>query len=440
MSSKLSPVSTGCLALSLGALLLSSCGDDEKQDPNCVDGDSACGATCSSSTPCEAGLHCEDGACVKQCVSADLGEGAVDCPNGAMCSGSGMCVGGMAGHGATSGGGHGGVGGVDNPGGTGAGVGGSSGTGQTGGVGGGSDCPDATVRATKVTPTVLLLIDQSSSMDADFGGTGTRWDVLRNFLLGEPDGLIFDLQSQVRFGLAMYSAVSGGSDPLPIGECPMITSVAPAIDNFQAIADVYGPAGIVEDTPTGDSIDAVINSLEISTNPDIMNDPIVLILATDGEPDRCEELDPQNGQEEAIAAATRAFSMGVRTFIISVGDEVSDQHQQDMANAGLGVQAGDPDAEYWEVGDDASLRAALSEIVGSQLGCEVQLSGSVADGDACEGTVTLNGAALECGDANGWELSTPRTIRLLGSSCDMLKSDPDVVLHVSFPCSVHVVD
>jgi hypothetical protein len=287
---------------------------------------------------------------------------------------------------------------------------------------------------------VVLLVDQSSSMTDDFGGDGSRWDVLRNFLLGEPDGLIFDLQGQVRFGFAMYSAVSGGMDPLPIGECPMITSVQPALDNFDAIAAIYSDADVIEDTPTGDSIDAVIDSLGLTTNPDLMADPVVLILATDGEPDRCEELDPQNGQEEAIAAATRAFSMGVRTFIISVGDEVSDEHQQDMANAGLGRAPGDPDAEYWEVGDDASLRDALSDIVGSQLGCEVQLCGSVADGDACEGTVTIDGEAIECNDPNGWELSTPSTIRLLGSSCERLKSDDDVVLNVKFPCSVRVVD
>jgi len=336
-------------------------------------------------------------------------------------------------------GGTGAAGGVDNPGGSGglAGVGGA-GTGVAPGDGG-DNCPDALVRTERVTPTVMLLIDQSSSMDADLGGDGARWDVLRDFLLEEPNGLIADLQSQVRFGFALYSAVSGGMNPEPIGECPMITSVAPAIDNYQSIADLYRGADMLEDTPTGDSIDAVIDSLDLSTDPDAMPEPTVLVLATDGEPDRCEELDPQNGQEEAIAAATRAFGMGVRTFIIAVGDEVSDEHQQAMANAGLGVMPGEPDAEYWEVGDDASLRAALTEIVGGQLGCEVQLSGSVASGDACDGTVTLNGEELECDGENGWELATPRTIRLLGTSCDTLKSDPSVFLDVRFPCSVGIV-
>jgi hypothetical protein len=105
-----------------------------------------------------------------------------------------------------------------------------------------------------VIPTVILIIDQSSSMEESFG-SDTRWNTLRDFLLESPDGLIADLQSQVRFGLAMYSAESGGANPEPIGECPMVTSVAPALDNFDAIEAVYAGAEPIEDTPTGDAID-----------------------------------------------------------------------------------------------------------------------------------------------------------------------------------------
>ena len=302
-------------------------------------------------------------------------------------------------------------------------------------------CASTRVNATRVTPTVILIIDQSSSMDQDFQGGTTRWNTLRDFLLAQPDGLIADLQDQVNFGLAMYSAESGGTAPDPIGECPMVTTVAPGPMNYAAIEAAYAPASTIEDTPTGDAIDKIIDDLGLATpDPDSQGAPIVFILATDGEPDRCEELDPQNGQAEAIAAVERAYSLGIRTFIISVGDEVSVEHQQDVANAGLGRQPGDPDAEYWEAGDDASLRAALTEIVGGQLGCEVQLNGSVEDGDACLGSVNLNGIMLSCNDANGWELTSPRTIRLNGTACDTLKNDEAALLDVTFPCTVKVVD
>ena len=184
-------------------------------------------------------------------------------------------------------------------------------------------------------------------MDESFAD-GTRWDVLRGFLLQQPGGLIDDLQSQVRFGLAMYSARSGEDDPAPVGECPIVTTVAPALDNYAAISAAYMPAEPIDDTPTGDSIDKVVDDLGLATaDPDAMAGPTVFILATDGEPDRCELLDPQTDEakQEAIAAVQRAFGLGIRTFIISVGEgTVSAEHQQAMANAGLGLDVNSGDA------------------------------------------------------------------------------------------------
>lgn len=405
----------------LFGLVAVGCGKDEELSP-CVDGDLGCGRVCGEETkPCTAGLYCSpEGLCSKACSSKP----DFACPDMAMCTIDGRCMSSETASGGTSGGG----------GASGA----SAASGGSGGAPAPGACADTIVRATMVIPTVILIVDQSSSMNESFGNA-SRWDTLRDFLLQSPDGLIADLQSQVRFGLAMYSAESGGDAPDPIGECPMVTSVAPAIDNYDAINAIYGPAQPIEDTPTGDAIDKILDDLNLSNAPDTNEGPTVFILATDGEPDRCEELDPQNGQEEAIAAVERAFGMGVRTFIISVGNEVSMQHQQDVANAGLGRASGDPDAEYWVAGDDATLRAALTEIVGGQLGCEVQLNGSVQSGDACTGTVKLNGKELECGGADGWELSTPRHIRLKGAACDELKSGNNVELDVRFPCDVKLV-
>src|SRR5262252_6224944 len=48
----------------------------------------------------------------------------------------------------------------------------------------GDTCAGASVRASRVTPTVYLVIDGSSSMNAVFGGSGTRWQVLREALVG----------------------------------------------------------------------------------------------------------------------------------------------------------------------------------------------------------------------------------------------------------------
>lgn len=402
----------GCLVY----LASSACsGDDDtggalgnRSPASCVSDDARCGQTCDAFQVCPLGLHCvAEGVCAKQC---DLDN---PCKAGGMCTPNGKCIGGSADGGTAS----------DD----------SSAPTRPGA------CADTTVNASRTTPTVVLIVDQSSSMNEDFGN-GSRWNVLRNFLLDEPDGLIADLQSQVNFGLALYSAESGGTAPLPIGECPMVTTVAPAGDNYGAIAQAYGDAEPIEDTPTGDSIDRIVDDLGLAnSDPDDRDEPVVFVLATDGEPDRCEELDPQNGQEEAVAAVERAYALGIRTFVISVGREISEEHQQDIANAGLGRAAADPDAEYWVAGDDQTLRDALTSIVGGQLGCEIVLNGRVTSGDPCAGSVKLNGIDLACDDGDGWELVDEQHIRLLGDACDELKSGADVTLDVEFPCSVGVV-
>lgn len=313
-----------------------------------------------------------------------------------------------------------------------------TGDGLTDGAGDDSNiCADVTLTTRRVTPTVLLLVDQSGSMDEDFGGSGSRWDVLRDSLLDVPDGLIYDLQSVVEFGLALYSARSN-DDGLPIGDCPLLTTVPPGIDNYDAIEAVYGPADTISDTPTGDSMDAVVAML--SSAPDPESDPAIIILCTDGEPDRCEELNPQNGQAEAVAAAENAYSAGYRTYIISVGEgTISAAHLQDMANAGVGATAADPPAPYWEVGNDEGLRDALRTIIGGELSCLIEVNGEIVMDLACSGRVTLNGVDLPCGDPNGWHAPDSKHIELLGEACDTLLNTTDPTLSAVFPCDAVIM-
>jgi von Willebrand factor type A domain len=288
-------------------------------------------------------------------------------------------------------------------------------------------CARSDVVAGRVTPTVILIIDQSSSMH-DSIGSGTRWNVLRDFLL-KSDGLIKSLQDKMRFGIAMYSARSDMQ-----ANCPMVTQVAPALGNFAAIETAYRAAEPIEDTPTGDAIDSVVASLP-KPAPDAPRDPVIFVLATDGEPDRCEELDPQNGQAEAIDAVTRAYGMNIETFVIGVGNELSMKHAQDVANAGVGVKPGEPNAPYWTAMDDASLKTALTDIISAQVSCDVQLKGRV-DGDPCTGKVRLSGKDLVCKDPNGWELADPTHVRLLGESCKSFQKEEVSTLFIEFPCEV----
>lgn len=363
----------------------------------------ACGMECSASMPCPNGYYCgSEGTCTADCTPGDP-EG---CPAGSTCTADGRCVA----------------------------LASDAGGGQRDAAG----CAHVRVEARRVTPNVILVVDQSSSMNERFGDSN-RWNALRNSLLAMPDGLIYALQSQVRFGLALYSAEQpNDSEPVP-GMCPLITWVDPALNNYDAINDVYGSARPIDETPTGESLDAVIDLWQSA--PDHTSDPTIFILATDGEPDTCAQPNPQNGQEEAIAAARRAYAMGIRTFIISVGrGVVSAEHLQDMANAGQGVEPGEPDAPYWVAGDDQGLRDALTAIVGGELSCVVELNGRIDDvSQACTGRVVLNGRDLACDDPNGWRVIDDTHIELLGDACTELQSGPGARLDASFPCGIILI-
>jgi hypothetical protein len=378
----------------------------------CVDGDERCGTPCGNGLAlCSTGLHCLEDACAKAC---EAGSFTPVCGAERTCTPDGRCINRPPG---------------------------------AGGTGGSDGCNATTVDASPVTPTVILIVDQSGSMVETFDMGASRWNALRTFLLQSPGGLVADLQAQVRFGLALYSATadpaSGDMLPTPGTECPMLTTVPVALDNFMAIQQVYAAAEPIDETPTGEAIEGVIDAFGLRAgvlpSPDAPNpEPVIFIVATDGEPDHCGKLNPQEGQPQAVAAAETAFGLGIRTFMISVGEDVSDAHMQDMANAGLGRVAGDPDAEFWVAGSDASLRQALLDIVGGQLSCEVALRAHVTEADACKATVKLNGMDLDCNDPDGFRLLDETTLELQGSACQLLKSSSGARVEVSFPCDVPI--
>src|SRR5688572_21933546 len=140
------------------------------------------------------------------------------------------------------------------------------------------------------TPTIVLLVDQSGSMTEDFGGTD-RWQAIYDTLMDPDDGVIAPKQSAVRFGLTLYTSHDGSEG----GMCPILTEVPPALDNFDAMDDVFAPAEPDDETPTGESLAAVAATLDAFTEPG----PKAIVLATDGEPDSCAEPNPQNGQAES---------------------------------------------------------------------------------------------------------------------------------------------
>lgn len=292
-----------------------------------------------------------------------------------------------------------------------------------------SECVEVTLSVDPVIPTMVLLVDQSGSMTSGFGD-GTRWEAVYNTLMDPVSGVVFTTQERIRFGLSLYTSNGGDAG----GVCPMLTSVDPDISNYEAIETAFSTAAPVNDTPTGDSLDAVALALAAMSG----NEPRAIVLATDGEPDTCEVPNPQLGQAESIAAAQSAWNLGLQTFVLSVGSEVSQTHLQEMANAGSGkdpLDMMDPTPYYQALNPD-QLVAAFDEIINSFVSCTFTIDGQIL-GDPCEGTVLLDGEPIECTD--GWNATDDSTIELLGETCESLKDGEPHTVEVVFPCdSVYI--
>jgi len=295
-----------------------------------------------------------------------------------------------------------------------------------------ADLPDGTcaavrVATTRTTPNVLLVIDASGSMVMDFDSGHSRWNVLRDALTMSPDGLVNTLQTEVRFGAVMYT-----DDPEPPA-CPDVFTTPTVLNGLVPIGGLYGMSGPSGNTPTGDTIQYILTNLDTLV-PDHATDPTILVLATDGEPGTCASSgDVGAGRALTVNRVAAAHTVGVDTYVISVGVGIALTHLQDVANAGLGVPAGGPDAQYWVANDTTGLHDALHEIVGGLLSCHLELVGHIVPARACEGTVTLGGTPLVCG--TDWRAVDATHIELLGTACDTALAGGGELI-ATFPCDV----
>lgn len=299
------------------------------------------------------------------------------------------------------------------------------------GDGGASVCASVDVQFEKEIPTVALMIDRSGSMLFD-DFPPTRWEAVGYALFNDTNGVILELQDEVNFGLAMFNS-NGGDEG---GECPVLVTTDPALESYDVTKELFESSAPqnIEDTPTGDSIDWIIDNFKFSESG-----PNIIVLATDGEPDTCEIPNPNDpvrnpaGRAESEAAVALAFANGIRTYVISVGNDIGVEHLEDLANIGVGKDKDDPDQEpvYVATSSD-SLIDSFNAIVNGTRSCVLGLDGNIADGHEGDGKVTIDGVQIDQGD-NGYIVIDESTIELVGDSCELIKSG-DHEIGVEFPC------
>lgn len=368
-----------------------------------------CGTACTADLLCGAGLHCDDdGLCVADCLPDDP-EAA--CSAAETCTARGRCV----------------PDAVLLDGGA--------------GVDAGDDCA-VTLEADPTIPTVLFLVDRSSSMEWEFRSTNTaRWDALSDALFGRdggPDGLLPTLEDRVRFGMTLYT---GWHDDRPGAACPLLESVAPGFERAGALAALYRDHAPEPDssTPTAEAVDALVAAT--APSPD---GPTLIVLATDGAPNTCEEPTERDeaAQAGSVAAVERAREAGYETRVLSLAD-IGQKHSQDLANAGAGLPVldaygpGDARATFYAPGDAEGLATDLGEIVQGTLSCEIEIDGRIDVTRACEGLVLLDGVEVPCdAPGSGWEVVDESTFVLRGEACEDLEAGRVTRVEARFPCGV----
>ena len=254
-------------------------------------------------------------------------------------------------------------------------------------------CAEVHFTAKPVTPSVHLVIDRSGTMDQFLGGGLTRYQAVFQALVDQSIGVVTNLQSKAYFGASLYT------DDSP---CPRLYSVGRAMNNRDSIANLIASQNPHGNTPTGGAINQVV--ADFAANPPPAGSPPVIVVATDGIPNNCNG-DPVAGQATAIAAAQASFAAGIKLFMLAVASDINPGHLQAMANAGVGVQPGQPNAPFYLANNPADLRSAFDQIIGGVLSCDLTLNGTVDPGAAASGTVILNGMKLMFG--TDWELAEP---------------------------------
>lgn len=299
-----------------------------------------------------------------------------------------------------------------------------------------SSCASGQQVTDPVTPTVWLVVDGSTSMNDDFVARSSRWDALRETLVG-PGGIVESLQSGVRFGLVIYAGGDGDS-----GECVQLVTLEPELNALAKISAQYPAQPLAAGTPTDKALDYVVSNLAVTNMPvlDTHVAPVYVVLATDGSPnDNCGAGGGGRNnntavEQRVIDVTTRGTAAGMNMFVISLAG--SDTRLQ--SHLALVADATSSRTPPFTPATQSDLISAFREIVGGAT-CQLGLVGSVTQGAECNGHVALNGVQLKCNDPDGWQLLDARTVQINGKACETFTSTHSLI-DAQFPCEVFTPD
>ena len=366
------------------------------------------------------------------------------------------------------------------------------------GAGGLEECAKETAAGNLTPVDLVIMLDQSGSMDSTVGNT-TIWGLvtqaLTDFVQGSgtenlsvgmqyfplPDGacttcnncFLPNLQvTDQTTNTCCCSPPTGQSCALADGaSCPsggicfqgkcysgganatcqsadyaaLAVPIAELPGNAQAVISSlagHSPGGL---TPTGPALQGAISAAAARAQM-VPDHTVAVVLASDGVPTECAPQDVS--QIAAIAAAAAAASPPVRTYVIGIGDVAA---LNAIAQAGSGQNAflvsanGNAGQQFLD---------AMNKIKGSLLACEFDIpkpmSGTLdytlvnvqytPDGGVAQ-TVPQVPTAAACGAGEGWHYddpAAPKKIVLCDATCDLVKSTGKASIEIVLGCTTIV--
>lgn len=249
-------------------------------------------------------------------------------------------------------------------------------------------------------------------------------------------GICFQGQCYSGGANATCSAADYGVLEVPIGALP---------GNAQAVVTslaAHSPKGL---TPTGPALQGAIDAA-VKQAQAVPGHTVAVVLATDGVPTECA---PQDiAQIASAAAAAAAGDPPVRTYVIGIGDVAA---LNAIAQAGSGANAflvsanGNAGQQFLN---------AMNQIKGSLLACEFDIpqpSMGTLDYELVNVQVTPDGGAVEvvpqvgavgdCGANAGWyydDPAAPKKIVLCDATCDLVKSTGKAGIEIVLGCTTIV--
>jgi hypothetical protein len=381
-----------CVAL-IFAFTVAACGPKQFESLcKAIPTPEGCGDPCDpapgASNTCDTGYHCSgDGKCDIECTL-----GGTQCGDGYACTPDGRCVD-------------------------------DRGPGMNGPD---ANCPAVNFTPMPVTPSIGLVLDQSGSMIDNNLGNVTRYQAMRDALVGTT-GVVTSLEAKAYFGALLYTC-SNATNTLEINQ------VGRGINNAGTVRTLIDSKlnSRGGNTPTHSGINQMVTNFKQNKPP--AGSPPVIVLATDGIPNACDDTNG-GGEAESVAAAKAAYAAGIPVYVLAIN--LASSHFQDMANAGQGWQAGQPNIPYYLANDAAALKAAFDTIIKGVISCDLPLTNSIDPTQAENGVLVVNGQTLVYG--TDWILVNGNVLRVQGAACTTLKAAANPVVSATFPCGAVIL-